>query len=184
MDHFFCAVYLRRKVRFMAKSQLFGPPVLTFIFHHGGAYPVRRGHADEEAFETSYAILEHGHPLLIYAEGGRSRSRNLGTPRPRHRPHRAGVRRPRGADRDPRLGRGPGWRRLRFPKVTVQFGEPVSFPAEARPSREHQIEAAEEIFDRVRTMYTALEEKGRRGVIRSLREGLPSPTPGRASPEG
>ena len=77
-----------------------------------------------------------------------------------------------------------GWRRLRFPKVTVQYGEPISFPAEARPSREQQIEAAEEIFDRVRTMYTALEEKGRRGVIRSLREGLPAPTPGRASPEG
>ena len=28
MDHFFVGVYLRRKIRFMAKSQLFGPPVL------------------------------------------------------------------------------------------------------------------------------------------------------------
>ncbi len=184
MDHFFCAVYLRRKVRFMAKSQLFGPPGLTFIFHHGGAYPVRRGHADEEAFATSYAILEHGHPLLIYAEGGRSRSRNLGTPR-------RGIGRiaiESGVPVVPVAIHGSagvrGWRRLRFPKVTVQYGEPISFPAEARPSREHQIEAAEEIFDRVRTMYTALEEKGRRGVIRSLHQGLPAPTPGHASPEG
>ena len=184
MDHFFCAVYLRRKVRFMAKSQLFGPRVVTYILHHGGAYPVRRGHADEEAFETSYAILEQGHPLLIYAEGGRSRSRNLGTPR-------RGIGRialESGVPVVPIAIHGSagvrGWRRLRFPKVTVQFGEPFSFPAEARPSREHQIEAAEEIFDRVRTMYTALEEKGRRGVIRALREGLPSPTPGHTSPEG
>jgi 1-acyl-sn-glycerol-3-phosphate acyltransferase len=184
MDHFFCAVYMRRKLRFMAKSQLFGPRGLTFIFHHGGAYPVRRGHADEEAFKTSYAILEHGHPLLIYAEGGRSRSRNLGTPR-------RGIGRialESGVPVVPIAIHGSagvrGWRRLRFPKVTVQFGEPITFPVEARPSREHQIEAAEEIFDRVRTMYTALEEKGRRGVIRSLREGLPSPTPGRTSPEG
>ena len=185
MDHFFCAVYLRRKVRFMAKSQLFGPPVLTFIFHHGGAYPVRRGHADEEAFETSYAILEQGHPLLIYAEGGRSRSRNLGHAAPRASAASPSSRASRSSrSRSTARPGSAGWRRLRFPKVTVQYGEPVTFPAEARPSREHQIEAAEEIFDRVRTMYTALEEKGRSGVIRSLREGLPSPTPGRASPEG
>ncbi len=32
-------------------------------------------------------------------------------------------------------------------------------------------------------MYTALEVKGRRGVIRALREGLPAPDPGEASPE-
>jgi len=47
MDHFFCGVYLRRKIRFMAKSQLFGPPVLTYIYKHGGVFPVRRGHHDE-----------------------------------------------------------------------------------------------------------------------------------------
>ena len=184
MDHFFCAVYLRRKIRFMAKSQLFGPPLITFILHHGGAYPVRRGHADEEAFETSYAILEQGHALVIYAEGGRSRSGNLGTPR-------RGIGRialESGVPVVPIAIHGSagvrGWRKLHFPKVTVQYGEPITFPAQANPSREHQIDASEEIFDRVRTMYTALEEKGRRGVIRSLREGLPAPTPGETSPEG
>ena len=73
------------------------------------------------------------------------------------------------------------WKRLRFPKVTVQFGEPLSFPAEAKPTRERQQEVANEIFDEVRKMYVALEEKGRRGVIRSLRKGLPRPEPGEAS---
>src|SRR5712672_702667 len=34
MDHFFAGVYLRRKIRFMAKSQMFGPPVLTYIYKH------------------------------------------------------------------------------------------------------------------------------------------------------
>src|SRR5512132_4346428 len=78
MDHFFAAVYLRRKVRFMAKSQLFGPPVLTSIYRHGGVFPVRRGHRDEEAFKTAYTILDRGGAVLVYAEGGRSRTRNLG----------------------------------------------------------------------------------------------------------
>jgi hypothetical protein len=33
-------------------------------------------------------------------------------------------------------------------------------------------------------MYTALEEKGRDGVIRQLGDGIPAPAPGRASPGG
>jgi 1-acyl-sn-glycerol-3-phosphate acyltransferase len=184
MDHFFCGVYLRRKIRFMAKSQLFGPPVLTQIFTHGGVFPVRRGHHDEEAFKTAYTILDRGGMILVYAEGGRSRSRNLGEPRP-------GIGRialESGVPVVPVAIHGSAavrrWKKLRFPKVTVQFGEPVAFPVEAAPSRERQLEVAREVFDDVRRMYTALEEKGRRGVIRSLREQIPAPTPGRASPEG
>ena len=76
MDHFFVGVYLRRKIRFMAKSQLFGPPVLTYIYKHGGVFPVRRGHHDEEAFETARTLarpgrdaarLRRGRPLPLAA---------------------------------------------------------------------------------------------------------------------
>ncbi len=66
----------------MAKSQMFGPPVLTYIYKHGGVFPVRRGHHDEEAFETAYTILDQGGMLLVYAEGGRSRSGELGEAKP------------------------------------------------------------------------------------------------------
>jgi 1-acyl-sn-glycerol-3-phosphate acyltransferase len=183
MDHFFTGVYLRRKVRFMAKSQLFGPPVLTQIYTHGGVFPVRRGHQDVEAFKTVRAIFDRGGMILVYAEGGRSRTRNLGEPRP-------GIGRialESGVPVVPVAIHGSAgvrsWRKLRFPKVTVQFGEPLTFPVEEAASRERQLEVAGEVFDRVRTMYTALEEKGRRGVIRSLREQLPAPTPGEAHPE-
>src|SRR4051794_22862241 len=174
MDHFFAGVYLRRKVRFMAKSQLFGPTVLTYIYRNGGVFPVRRGHRDERAFETAHAILDRGGAVLVYAEGGRSRTRNLGEPRP-------GIGRialESGVPVVPIAIHGSagvrGFKRLRFPKVTVQFGEPVTFPVQAKPSRERALEASQEIFDRVRTMYTALEERGRKSVIRSLREGIDS----------
>jgi len=180
-DHFFAAVFLRRKVRFMAKSQMFKPPFLTFILSHGGAFPIRRGHRDGEAFKTAHAILGQDECMLIYAEGGRSRSGGLGEPRP-------GIGRlalESGVPVVPMAIHGSagvrGWKRLRFPKVTVQFGEPLSFPAEAKPTRERQQEVANEIFDRVRAMYVTLEEQGRRGVIRSLRKGLPAPEPGKAS---
>jgi 1-acyl-sn-glycerol-3-phosphate acyltransferase len=180
MDHFFAGVYLRRQVRFMAKSQLFGPPVLTYVYKHGGVFPIRRGHKDDEAFKTAFTILGREEMLLIYIEGGRSRSGELGEPKrgvgqlalesgapvvPVAIHGSAGVRR---------------WRRFRFPKVTVQFGEPLSFPVEESPSRERQLEVAGEVFDKVRGMYTRLEEQGRRGVVRALREGV-TPEPGKAN---
>jgi 1-acyl-sn-glycerol-3-phosphate acyltransferase len=155
-DHFFVGLYLRRKVRFMAKSQLFGPPVLTYIFKVGGVFPVRRGHRDEKAFETAYELIRQGELLLVYAEGGRSRSRELGSAKP-------GIGRialESGAPIIPTAIHGSagvrGWKRLRFPRVTVQYGEPLSFPVEKEPSRERQQEVADEIFARVREMYEGI----------------------------
>jgi len=156
MDHFFAGVYLRRKIRFMAKSQLFGPPVLTYIYKHGGVFPVRRGHQDEEAFRTAFTLLDQEEMLLVYAEGGRSRSAELGEPKP-------GIGRialQSGAPVVPVAIHGSarvrGWKRLRFPRVTVEFGEPLAYPVEADPSRERQLQVATEVFDRVREMYSGL----------------------------
>jgi 1-acyl-sn-glycerol-3-phosphate acyltransferase len=171
MDHFFTGLYLRRQVRFMAKSQLFGPPVLTYIYTHGGVFPIRRGHHDEEAFKTVYAILEQGGMLLVYAEGGRSRSGELGEVKP-------GIGRialESGVPVVPVAIHGSAavrrWKRFRFPKVTVQFGEPLTFPVEEAPSRERQLEVATQVFDRVREMYGWLESEGRAAVIRSRKSG-------------
>src|ERR1700742_4227744 len=52
LDHFFLGVSLRRKLQFMAKSQLFKKP-MDAVFSHGGVFPVRRGYADEDAFVTA-----------------------------------------------------------------------------------------------------------------------------------
>ncbi len=156
LDHFFAGVWLRRKVRFMAKSQLFGPPVLTFIFKHGGVFPVRRGHRDEEAFKTAFELIDQGEMLLVYAEGGRSRSGELGEPKP-------GIGRialETGVPIVPVAIFGSAearrWKRMRFPRVTVQFGEPIVFPVERDASREQQMEAAHRVFDQVKEMYGEL----------------------------
>src|SRR3954452_11129749 len=81
-DHFFVAALLRREVQFMAKSQLFQPPFLDFILTHGGTFPVRRGQHDEDAFITAHSVLGRGGVVLMYAEGGRSRTKDLGQPKP------------------------------------------------------------------------------------------------------
>ena len=174
MDHFFAGLYLRRKIRFMAKSQMFGPPVFTYVYKHGGVFPIRRGHRDEEAFKTAYTLLDQGKMLLVYVEGGRSRSRNLGEPRP-------GVGRialESGAPIVPVAIHGSaavrGWKRLRFPKVTVRFGEPLTFPVEPAPSRERQLEIATEVFDRVRAMYEELSTRSGRRAGRKSSDRAPA----------
>src|SRR6201999_404284 len=118
-DHFFVGVYLWRKVRFMAKSQLFGPPVLTYILKVGGVFPIRRGHRDEKAFETAYELIDQGELLLVYAEGGRSRSGELGSAKPGS----GRIALETAAPIIPTAIHGPvgvcGWKRLRFPRVTI-----------------------------------------------------------------
>ena len=68
MDHFFVGAFIRRRVRFMAKSQLFAPP-MQFIYTHGGVFPVRRGYRDDEAFVTANSILKRNGLIVMYCEG-------------------------------------------------------------------------------------------------------------------
>src|SRR5256714_2658231 len=167
-DHFFVAVYLRRKVQFMAKSQLFKRPI-QFIFTHGGVFPVLRGRRDEEAFKTAHTILERGDLVVMYAEGGRSRSGELGQARP-------GVGRvalESGVPVVPTAISGSAevrnWRRLRFPKVTVQDGDPIPFERIDSPTRDQAQAAADVIFERVQQLYYGLQRNGRRHAVQAAR---------------
>src|SRR5919107_4602059 len=81
LDHFFVAAFLRREVHFMAKSQLFKRP-MQFIYTHGGVFPVLRGRRDREAFKTARAVLDRGGMIVMYIEGGRSRTGRLNDPKP------------------------------------------------------------------------------------------------------
>ena len=168
LDHFFVAVYLRRKVHFMAKSQLFQRP-MQFIYTHGGVFPVRRGHADEEAFKTAHAVLARGDIVVMYAEAGRSRSGELN--KPRHGLGRLALE--SGAAVVPTAIAGTervrNWRRLQFPKVTVQFAEPVRFEQVAEPTREQAQAASEIVFEDVRVIHGRLRKEGRRGAIQAAR---------------
>lgn len=158
MDHFFCGVYLRPQIRFMSKSQFFGGnALLSYLFRVSGHFPVRRGHQDEEAFVTANSILDRGGCVGMYAEGGRSRSGGLGEPRP-------GVGRlalESGAPVVPVAINGSlavrEWRRARFPRIMVSYGEPLRLERVPAPTREEQVRAAERIFGEVRSLYRALD---------------------------
>ena len=129
MDHFFVGAFIRRRVRFMAKSQLFARP-MQFVYTHGGVFPVRRGYRDEEAFITANTILSRGGLIVMYCEGGRSRTGKL-SDQPKRGIGRLALE--SGATIVPAAIHGSSkvrnWKRLQFPKVTVQYGEPMRWEA-------------------------------------------------------
>ncbi len=168
LDHFFVSVYLRRKVQFMAKSQLFKPP-LQFIYTHGGVFPIRRGQRDDEAFKTAHAVLARGGIVVMYCEGGRSRTGDLGEPKP-------GIGRlalESGVPVVPAAIAGSAgvrnWKRLRFPKVTVQYGDAFRFERAVEPTRDQSQAASEIIFDRIKEQYYGLRQAGRSRAVRAAR---------------
>jgi 1-acyl-sn-glycerol-3-phosphate acyltransferase len=157
MDHFFAGAFIRRRVRFMAKSQLFVRP-MQFIYTHGGVFPVRRGYQDEDAFITANSILQRGGAIVMYCEGGRSRTGEL-SEQPKRGIGRLALE--SGAPVVPVAIHGSShvrnWKRLRFPKVTVKYGDVVRWPQATDPTRDQQQAVANEIFGRIRTLYASLE---------------------------
>jgi 1-acyl-sn-glycerol-3-phosphate acyltransferase len=159
MDHFFCGLYLRRRVRFMAKSQLFRG-VLQWILYRGGAFPVQRGRHDERAIATALAILADGGLVVIYPEGGRSRSGRIG-----ERGARRGVGRlalESGAPVVPVAIHGSlrarNWKRLEFPRVTVRYGKPLLNERHAPSTPAAQQTVADEVLEAVKGLYDQLDD--------------------------
>jgi 1-acyl-sn-glycerol-3-phosphate acyltransferase len=171
MDHFLMGCYIRRKVRFMAKSQLFKPGPMQFVYTHGGVFPVRRGARDEEVFITAETILARGGAITMYCEGGRSRTGKVAEQAKR------GIGRlalESGAPVVPIAIHGSSrirnWKRLQFPKTTIQYGDPLRWEPIEHPTPEQQQAVADEILLQIRGLYAGLEEHGRKGVLQRLRE--------------
>lgn len=113
--------------RFMARDTLFGHGPLGWIFAHIGAFPVTRDSADRTAVKRASRMLKNGEVVGIMPEGTR---RGKGTAEP----HVHG-----GAALIARMGKAPimpmavrnvdmikrKGERLRFPKVTIEFGDPI-----------------------------------------------------------
>jgi len=159
MDHFLIGIFIRRKVRFMAKSQLF-TPLARWVYLQGGVFPVRRGARDDEAFITAEAILEQSGVVAMYPEGGRSRTGDL---QPQAKPGIGRLVLDSGAPVVPIAIYGSSrirnWKRLRFPAVRVQYGEPLHFEREPGATRERQQEVADAIFAEIRALYGRLGER-------------------------
>lgn len=105
----------------------------------------------------------------MYCEGGRSRTGELGEAKP-------GIGRlalESGAPVVPAALAGServrDWKRLQFPKVTVQFGDPIRFERVDDPDRAQSQAASEEIFTRIKGLWHGLRQNGRTATVRARR---------------
>jgi 1-acyl-sn-glycerol-3-phosphate acyltransferase len=71
LDPLVVGTALHRRVYYMAKVELFGPPLLRWWVTACGAFPVRRGEADRQALRAARAVLERGDALVMFPEGTR-----------------------------------------------------------------------------------------------------------------
>ncbi|MDK8179457.1 lysophospholipid acyltransferase family protein [Paenibacillus sp. UMB4589-SE434] len=65
-------IMLNRRVRFMAKEELFKIPLLGPAIDALGAFPVKRGGVGKETIRTAFKLLQDGEIMGIFPEGTRN----------------------------------------------------------------------------------------------------------------
>jgi 1-acyl-sn-glycerol-3-phosphate acyltransferase len=123
-----------RPMNYVAKVELFEKSWQGYFLNRLGAFPIRRGEADEMAIETAEMALERGGAICIFPEGTRIRKGSLGNPK--RGVGRLAMR--TGAAVLPVAVSGTedvrrGWK-IRPRKVRIRMGRPMSFPYSENPS--------------------------------------------------
>ena len=67
-----------RRVRYLGKEQLFHPKPLGWFMRSVGVFPVRRGEADLDAMRAALGLLNEGEAMLVFPEGTRQPSDDIG----------------------------------------------------------------------------------------------------------
>ena len=149
MDVSLVPSYLKRKVVYMAKEELFYSKV-GWLVRFLGAFPVKRGEADRQSLRAADTQLKAGKIFMIFPEGTRSKIHQLG------QGHvglgmialRAGV---------PVVpvavwGSEYTFKKLR-PRVTISYGKPLLLaPRGKKITREDIEEATNEVMRHIAAM--------------------------------
>jgi 1-acyl-sn-glycerol-3-phosphate acyltransferase len=77
LDPMLIGAFIKRKINFMAKIELFENKFFAIILKGINAFPVRRGTADIHAIKNSLKIIKNGEVLGTFPEGTRSKDGEL-----------------------------------------------------------------------------------------------------------
>jgi len=137
-----------RRVRFMAKEELFSPSWFGSIINNLGAIPVKRGVGDRAAIRLALDILQAGNALTLFPEGTRSKNGRLSNAQ-------HGVAMIAIKSQSPvipvailgtfRFFRKGNW----FPRFEVYYGSPIIPPVCDHLSKEAMEEFSEKIMSEI-----------------------------------
>lgn len=148
LDPIVLGLAFKRRIYFMAKSELFRIPLFNWLIRILGAFSVERAEADREAFKKALDILSDGKILGLFPEGTRIRHAVLG-------PLESGVALIALKSEAPILPIGiigadkvlpEGSRIPRLPRIKVIIGEPI-YTTPRRDERARGAEAAAKASD-------------------------------------
>ena len=160
---------LDRQVTFMARASLFRSRLFGGLIRTLNAFPVERGKADREAVRAAVRRLEDGWCLLLFPEGTRTRTGEIG-------PLKSGVLSIADRAKAPIVptviaGAFEAWPRhsgISPRPISIWYGRPISYEARRHMSRE---ELAEALHARMSAGYAALKMRRQLACFGRRRSG-------------
>lgn len=165
VDPLVVGVAVGRRLHFMAKAELFRDRAFAWLLRKLNAFPVSRDRMMPSTFKRSLALLKAGEALVIFPEGTRGDGLTLGEAKP-------GIgllAKKSGAAVVPVYHRGAervlpkGALLPRLHPVTVWFGKPLRFPADAGSRGRGFVEFEKEVMREIASLKVALETEERLG---------------------
>jgi len=144
-DMILIGVFMKRKVHYMAKAELFKNPFLAWLFKSLGAFPVKRGKGDVGSVKTVFRLLDEGKVVGIFPEGTRTPGKD-----PKKRKMGAALLATR--SKAPVLPVGVVWNKKIFSKVRLVFGKPFIIQNEKDSEhlgKEELMDITSDIIDRI-----------------------------------
>lgn len=145
MDMFFIAVFMKRRVHYMAKVELFKNPILAFLLKSVGAFPVSRGKGDVGSVKTVFKLLEKDKIVGMFPEGTR-------TPKKNPNKRKGGAAMLAIHSQAPILPVGVVWNKKIFSEAKLVFGETFTIPPEGNSThirKEELMDRTQYIMDRI-----------------------------------
>ena len=144
-----------RFLRFMAKSELYWPP-LNYLLNGAGAFPVRRGQRDVAAIETAVQLARDGHVVAMFPEGTRRTKGLVKRFEARPRSGAARIALEAGVPLVPAAVKGTD-KLLHLGRLTVVYGKPVEIDdLRGRDVAETAHEATERLMARISELEASL----------------------------
>lgn len=155
--------YVRRPLRYLAKSELFDYPVLRQVMYGCNAFPIKRGGADRAALRKCLNFVKQGEPVVLFPEGTRTYDGHLGVAKP----GAAMIAAKAGVPVIPVYidGAFEAWPRTRwYPlphQINIYYGKPFDLPEhpEGMPIKGYYHLCGEEMMQRIRDLQPEYRKK-------------------------